>query len=425
MVDLDDRAFALSEGLEPDDFVVATYLFQGAEEEDHLAVAVSAAMEQTVGRSSYAGEATRELVEARGGRLISYFRVPDHESKSTLRDVRWTATIARIAFPVANLGFQIPMLLTALMGDLSLGGMVKLVDLDLPASFLRAFAGPKFGLQGVRSYLGTDRPLVCSILKPCVGLSAKEASDIFYQHARGGADVIKDDETMAYDAELRVEDRVRACMQAAKRVFEETGHRVLYLTSITDRPDVMLAKALKAVEAGANGLMLTPLSTGISALQMLAEDLRVNVPLFAHPALLGATSWSPDFGISAHILGAKLVRLAGADINAFPVPYGRFAHLRESYIKLLKFSKAPMGHIKPCITQVGGGLHAWVVPDVIRDVGRDVMLVIGGTVQQHPMGLAAGVMAVRQAVTATLEGRALEEAAKQYAELGAIRGFNR
>lgn len=413
----DGRAFGLPEGLDPDATIGATYLLQGPADEDALGRALSAAMEQTIGRACYEIAGFEDLIPAHGGRLLSYFRVPAHETRASLRQPEWTQAVARVAFPSANAGGQLPMLLTMVLGDLSLGGLIKLVDLDLPASFLRGFAGPKFGLEGVRRLVGSDRPLICSILKPCVGLSPERAAELFRQHALGGAEVIKDDELMAYDEQLRIEDRVRACRRAAEQAFEQTGQRVLYLTSITDRPDRMHDKARRAIEAGANGLMLTPLSTGLGALEMLAEDPDLNVPLFAHPALLGAMSWSPDVGIGGAILIAKLVRLAGADINALPVPYGRFTHLRESYIRMLKLSQAPMRHIKPCFTQVGGGLHALAVPDVIRDVGRDVMLVIGGSAQRHPGGLTAGVRAVHQAISVALEGRTIEQAAGEYPEL--------
>jgi len=419
MTAIDDRVLALSEGLDPASYVVATYLLQGPAEESALERASKIAMEQTVGRATYQKADLADVVAARGGKLLSVLHVPDYECKPSRPEAGWQHYVARVAYPVENTGFQIPMLLTTVLGDISLGGMIKLVDLDLPRRFIEAFQGPKFGLHGIRSYLGTDRPLICSILKPCVGLSAKEASDIFYQHAIGGADVIKDDELMAYSAELKLEDRVRACMEAERRAFEETGERTLYLPSITDRPDRIIENARRAIDAGANGLMITPLSTGIAALQMLAEDQDIQVPVFGHPALLGATSWSPDFGISSHILIAKLFRLAGADINAFPVPYGKFPHLREKYIKLFKLSKAPMGHIKPCFSQTGGGLNPCNIPQVIKDAGNDVMLVAGGSVQMHPMGLSAGIRAMRQAIQATLAGISLAEAAQEHAELGA------
>jgi len=417
MNQFDERAFGLPEGMDSETTIVATYLLQGPPDEDSLARSLSAAMEQTIGQGCYGLSGYEELVRDFGGRLISYFRVPAHETRSSLVGETWTRAVARIAFPVANTGHQIPMLLTMVLGDLSLGGMIKLVDLDLPPAFVKDFSGPKFGLAGIRTILNTNRPLICSILKPCVGLTPERAADLFRQHALGGAEVIKDDELMAYGGEYRIEDRVLACRRAAEQSFEQTGQRVLYLTSITDRPDRMLEQARRAIEAGANGLMLTPLSTGIGALQALAEDPDIRVPLFAHPALLGAWSWSPDFGIAGHILIAKLFRLAGADINAVPVPYGRFTHMRESYVRMLQLSKAPMLHVKPCFTQVGGGLHALAVPDVIRDVGNDVMLVIGGSAQRHPGGVTSGVRAVHQAISATLDGRTLDEAAGDYPEL--------
>jgi 2,3-diketo-5-methylthiopentyl-1-phosphate enolase len=419
VTDIYDRAITNVEGLDLDRYIIATYLIQASSEDDHLHRAVSAAMEQTVGRGSYLAEDLADHVNEFGGKLISVFRIPDHLSKTSLTDLTRVTTVARVAYPAINTGMQIPMLLTMVLGDLSFSGMIKLIDLDLPATFTNAFQGPKYGFDGIRDRLADDRPLICSILKPCVGLDAKAAAEIFYQHALGGADVIKDDELMAYTEAIPIEDRVAACSEMTKKVFEETGHKVIYLASVTDRPDRMQQKAHRAIEAGATGLMLTPLTTGIAALQMLAEDPAIEVPLFAHPALLGATSWSPDFGVSAHIYAAKLFRLAGADINATQVPYGRFPHLRESYIRTLKQSKAPMAAIKPVFTQVGGGLGASKVAEVMKDVGNDVMLVLGSSVQRHPMGLTAGVKAVRQAIQAEMDGQTAAEAASKYPELEA------
>lgn len=419
MPTLDGRAFALSEGLEADGYVVATYLLQGPPEEQMLGRAARIAMEQTVGRGVYSDASLNDLVEARGGKLCSLVQVPDHESKPSRTETDWQRYLARVAYPVENTGYQIPMLLTTAMGDVSLGGMIKLVELELPSSFLAAFQGPKYGLEGIRSYLGVDRPLVCAIMKPCVGLSPDQAGDLFYQYAVGGADLVKDDELMVYEGGADLEERVQACMEAERRAYEETGERTIYLVSITDRPDRLLDKARTAVGAGANGLMITPLATGISALRMIAEAEDIEVPVFGHPALLGASSWSPDFGISSHILVGKLFRVAGADINAFPVPYGRFPHLREKFLKLFHVSHTAMGNIKSCFSQTGGGLNPCNVPQVIADVGPDIQLALGGSLQRHPMGRMGGVRAVRQAIEASLDGIQLEDAAKDHSELRA------
>jgi 2,3-diketo-5-methylthiopentyl-1-phosphate enolase len=412
-----DNIIALSEGLDLDSFITATYLLQGPPTEDMLSRAEAIATEQTVGRAIYQLDGMEWLIKERGGKLLSLIPIPDHESRTTRTEGEWLRYIARVAFPIANINYQIPMLLTTVMGDVSMSGVLKLVDLDLPPQFIKAFQGPKFGMEGIRKTLGVNRPLICSILKPCVGISAKQASEIFYQHAVGGTDVIKDDELMAYGGDLRIEDRVRACVEAQKRAYEETGEKTIYLTSITDRPDRVVENAKRAIEAGANGLMITPLSTGIGTIQMLAENPDIQVPIFGHPALLGATSWSPDFGISEHILIGKLFRLAGTDINAIPVPYGRFTHLREKFIKLFKISKAPMGHIKPVCTQCGGGINPINSAEVMADLGNDVMLVAGGSIQVHPMGISAGIRAIRQSIQAYVDKVPLAEAAKQHEEL--------
>lgn len=418
MVASNDNIFALYEGVDLDSYIIATYLLQGPSNEDMLSRAEAIATEQTVGRAIYQTEGMDWLIKERGGKLIGLTPIPDHESRTTRSEGDWQRYIARVAFPIANINYQIPMLLTTVMGDVSMSGILKLVDLDLPPRFIKAFQGPKFGLEGIRSMLGVPRPLICSILKPCVGVSYKQASEIFYQHAIGGADFIKDDELMAYGGDLRLEDRVHACIKAQKRAFEQTGDKTIYLVSITDRPDRVVDNAKRAIDAGANGLMITPLSTGIATIQMLAENPDIQVPVFGHPALLGASSWSPDFGIGEHILLGKLFRLAGVDINAIPVPYGRFTHLREKFLKLFKISKAPMGHIKPIITQTGGGINPINAAEVLADIGNDVILVAGGSIQVHPMGLSAGIRAIRQTIQAYMDKVPLAEAATQNKELG-------
>lgn len=417
MATVDSEIIYLYEGIDLDSSIIATYLLQGPAGEDMLSRAEAIATEQTVGSSVYKMEGMEWLIKERGGKLIGFTPVPDHESRTTRPEGEWQRYIARVAFPAANVNNQIPMLLTTVMGDVSMSGILKLIDLDLPPQFIKAFQGPKFGLDGIRSMLGVSRPLICSILKPCVGISAKQASELYYAHAIGGTDVIKDDELMAYGGELRLEDRVRACIQAQKHAYEEAGNKTIYLVSITDRPDRVVENAKRAIEAGANGLMITPLSTGIGTIQMLAENPDIQVPIFSHPAMVGATSWSPDFGISEHIIIGKLYRLAGTDINAIPVPYGRFTHLREKFIRLFTISHAPMGHIKPIFTQTGGGINPINAADVMADLGNDVMLVAGGSIQIHPMGLSAGIRAMRQSIQAYVDKVPLAEAARQHEEL--------
>ncbi|HTX79098.1 MAG TPA: RuBisCO large subunit C-terminal-like domain-containing protein [Longilinea sp.] len=429
MSSIPDEVVVVEEGLDSNDYVVATYLFQGEAGEDMLSRTVSMAVEQTVGRGIFSMPEFHHLLGERGAKVLSIVPVPDHESRVSEDEDRalgkaqeWLRYIVRVAFPVENTAYQIPMLINATLSDSSLGGMIKLVDLVMPAKFIDKFQGPKFGMEGIRKMsnsLESRRPLICTILKPSNGMTAKEASDIFYQHALGGTDFVKDDELMAYYGDIKVEDRVKAVMESEKRAFEQTGQRVSYFPNITDYPKRIKDNAMRAIEAGAPGVMVTPLTIGIGTLQMLAEDPDITVPIFAHPGCLGSHSWSPDFGISEHIYIGKLFRLAGADMVAIPVPYGKFTHKREKFIKLFKMNGSPMRHIKPIFTQTGGGVDPINAYPALQDIGNDVMLVAGGSIQAHPMGIPAGIRALRQTIQAYMDNMPLEEAAKQHPELKA------
>jgi 2,3-diketo-5-methylthiopentyl-1-phosphate enolase len=53
----------------------------------------------------------------------------------------------------------------------------------------------------------------------------------------------------------------------------------------------------------------------------------------------------------------------------------------------------------------------------MHDLGTDVIIGAGGAMHGHPGGLKAGVVALKQAIEATMEGKDLKEAAIQYKEL--------
>src|SRR5205085_1137429 len=56
-----------------------------------------------------------------------------------------------ISWPLENVGYNLPTLISTLQGnlyELSQFSGLKLLDLDLPASFAQHFAGPRFGITG-------------------------------------------------------------------------------------------------------------------------------------------------------------------------------------------------------------------------------------------------------------------------------------
>ena len=64
-------------------------------------------------------------------------------------------------------------------------------------------------------------------------------------------------------------------------------------------------------------------------------------------------------------------------------------------------------------------MHPGIVPHIVEDYGRDVVIGAGGAVHAHPMGPTAGGKALRQAINAVMEGIELTEAAKDHKELHA------
>jgi 2,3-diketo-5-methylthiopentyl-1-phosphate enolase len=64
-----------------------------------------------------------------------------------------------------------------------------------------------------------------------------------------------------------------------------------------------------------------------------------------------------------------------------------------------------------------GGITPAVVPQVVRDLGPDIVIGSGGGIHAHPGGPTAGARAFRQAIDASLHGQCLEDAAAEHEEL--------
>src|SRR4029434_9920825 len=106
-----------------------------------------------------------------------------------------------IAFPVANVGPNLPTLLATVAGNLFELGEVtalRLLDLDLPADYAAQCLGPAFGIEGTRRQAGVfERPLIGTIIKPSIGLTPQQTGDLVNDLCAAGVCVITDDEVSA------------------------------------------------------------------------------------------------------------------------------------------------------------------------------------------------------------------------------------
>ena len=408
---------ALPEGVDYDEYLIATYLAVFPKEIPIPKLAPALAVEQSTGTWVPVPGETEEVKRKHVAKVIGVYEIPDYEFEVP-KDIQMRSYIIQIAFPEVNIGEQIPMFLTTIVGNISMGGRIKLLDVRFPEKFVKGFKGPKFGIEGVRKLLNVyDRPLLNNMIKPCTGYTVDVGAELFRKAALGGCDIIKDDELIADASFNRIEERVKKYMEIEKEVFEETGEHTLYTVNITDRVPKIFENAKRAIELGANALMVNYLAVGFSVLRALAEDPSINVPILGHMDVTGAMYMSPYHGISSHIILAKLARLAGADIVVIPAPYGKAPVLPEKFIRNAYNLTFPFYNIKPTFPMPSGGITPSMIPNVIKDLGPDVVIGSGGGIHAHPQGPVAGAKAFRQAIDATMKGIPLEEAAKEYPEL--------
>lgn len=414
---VDPIIMQLPEEIDKERFVIATYYAATKPKTNMVKFAAALAIEQTCGTWLKVPGETPEVRERAIGRVLGVYEAPAYQI-GIPEDVEERNFIIRIAYPWQNFGAQFSMMLSTVIGNISSSGKVKLVDLEFPKSFLDGFKGPKFGVEGIRKLLGVyNRPLLNNMIKPCIGLTPEKTAELAYEAAVGGVDVIKDDELVCDPPFCRLEDRVKAVMKAIKAADEVKGEKTLYAFNITAPASNIVENAYRALDAGANCLMVNYATCGLDTVRLITENDNIKVPVLAHSDYTGAQYASEWSGLSASLIGAKLPRLAGMDMVITLSPYGKFPMMMDTFVNCGLQLLAPMKHIKPVFPMPGGGTTQGHIEDVIKKFGNDVMIAAGGAIHGHPMGPAAGARAFRQGIDAVCAGGTLEEASKEYPEL--------
>lgn len=418
-IDVESLPVALPDGVDYDEYLIGTYLavFPASVPIPRLAPAL--AIEQSTGTWIPVPGETPEVRCQHVAKVIGVYEVPDFEF-SVPSNLETRNYVIQIAFPWVNIGSQIPMLLTTVVGNISMGGQIKVLDIRFPRPFVDGFQGPRFGIQGVREILGVpDRPLLNNMIKPCTGYTPEVGVKLFRAAALGGCDIIKDDELLANASFNEVQARVKLYMEAERQVYEETGEHTLYTVNVTDEVPQVFENARRAVELGCNALMVNFLATGFPVLRTLAEDPDIGVPILAHMDVAGAYYMSPLHGVSSQLILGKLPRLAGADVAVFPAPYGKAPVIKDKFVNVARNLSFPFYHLRPTFPMPSGGITPSMVPKVVQDLGNDIVIGSGGGIHAHPQGPVAGGKAFRQAIDATMKGVPLKEAAQEHPELAA------
>lgn len=403
------------ESINHDRYIVATYFIQdtleGEDWIEHLGQVQRMALEGSTSSWMRVKEDTGAVREKLTSKVLGYYEVP-------LEKPHTKAAVVQIGFPIDawDVNLNVPMMLLTIAGNcFAFSDKVRLLDIFFPKELAARFQGPKFGIQGVRERLGVyDRPLVLHIIKPKMGMTPEETAHQVYQTALGGADLCKDDEMLSDLANSPWEKRLEAVLGAIERAERETGHKMLYMLSITDEVDRINAKARKAVAMGASGLLLA-YSAGPSALRLLTEDPEVTAPVLLHVSHMLSQIPTISFPVFS-----KLCRLCGADMMLSPCIWTSIPMVSpEEAARNYQVMVAPMYHIKPTFPMPAAGMYPGLVPALMEEFGIDMIIPAGGGMLGHPLGYTAGAMAWRQAIDATLQGVPLVEAAREKPELKA------
>ncbi len=408
---------ALPDGVDYDDYIIGTYIVSYPAALPVPIIAPFLAIEQSTGTWLPVPGETPEVRCQHIAKVIGVYEMPDYEATvpPNLQNRQW---FVQVAYPEVNIGEQIPMLLTTVVGNISMGGDIKVVDIRLPKKYVDGFQGPKFGVDGIREILGVPkRPLLNNMIKPCTGYTCEVGAELFRRAAAGGCDIVKDDELIADASFNSALERVRCYMEIEKQVYEETGEHTLYTVNVTDKIPKVFETARRAVELGANAVMINYLAVGFPVMQALAEDPSINVPILAHMDVAGAFYMSPYHGMSSHLVLGKLPRLAGADVVVIPAPYGKAPVIDYKFKNAAKNLSFPLYNLKPTFPMASGGITPSMVPQVVADLGNDIVIGSGGGIHAHPQGPIAGGKAFRQAIDATMQGIPVAEYAKEHEEL--------
>jgi 3-oxoisoapionate-4-phosphate transcarboxylase/hydrolase len=341
----------------------------------------------------------------------------------------WRRARAVVSFPVANVGDNLPTLAATVAGNLyDLGETtgVRLEHLRIPASFRDRFERPRQGVAGTRALTGVAAgPLLGTIIKPNVGLSAMETGTLVGKLCAAGVDFIKDDECCANPDHAPIGERVVAVMRAVRDWQQQSGKHVMVAFNVTDEHDRMLRHAELVEREGGTCVMVSMNWVGLSSMQALRRH--TGLAVHGHRNGFGMFSRHPALGMDYQPY-QMLWRLAGVDHMHVHGLAGKFAQPDAEVVQSARECLMPLADTADRADVVmpafSSGQWAGTLPATMEVVpSGDLLFMCGGGILAHPGGPTAGVASLRQALGAIAAGRALEAAARDAPELQAALAF--
>ncbi len=300
-----------------------------------------------------------------------------------------------LSYPEEILSQQYNQLINLCFGNVSMYQNVKLIDVSMPDELLNNFAGPLFGIEGIRASLGVyGRPLLATALKPR-GYTYQQFADLAYEFAVGGGDIIKDDQNLIGDFD-QFKSRVTLCLNAIKKAANDSGKECVYFPFIS-APYEHIEKYFEWVKSqGVRGVLLAPLILGLDTARGLAA--KYNLIYMAHPSFTGSYCVPPNDGMSYHLLYGTFFRLAGVDISVFPNTGGRFQFEESDCKSIAEELRKPLAKIKSAFPCPAGGMQYTDLNKMCDWYGEDSVLLLGGSLLEYSSKLSESTQAFKHKI---------------------------
>ena len=401
----------------------ATYWLETPDDPRHAAEVIAG--EQSSGTFLALAHETPELKSRAGARIerlelletVGTPSLPGHYPAGAV----FSRCVLELSWPLENLGPSLPNLMATVAGNLfelrQVSGL-RITGLRLPPAFAAAYPGPAFGMTGTRRLAGVaSGPLIGTIIKPSVGLSAAQTAAEVQKLVDGGIDFIKDDELQADGPHCPFDERVKAVMQVVREGAQRRGKKVMVAFNLTGELDEMKRRHDLVLREGGTCVMASLNSIGLVGLRELRRHSQL--PIHAHRNGWGYLNRHPALGWD-YAPWQQLWRLAGADHLHVNGLANKFSEADASVMAAARAVATPLWPDQPmqAVPVFSSGQTGLVAAATHAGLdSADLIFAAGGGIFGHPGGVAAGVTAMRQAWDAAMAGIDLTVHAQSHREL--------
>ncbi|SNZ07986.1 2,3-diketo-5-methylthiopentyl-1-phosphate enolase [Persephonella hydrogeniphila] len=323
-------------------------------------------------------------------------------------DAKVYKALLKVRFPVTLFRHDMYSVLSILYGELIIPENVKLVSVDFHPAFIDHFKGPNFGLKGVRELIEIHhRPIIIGTLKYLNGMDKNYFEDVVEKSAKGGLDIIREDELFFDDSFIPYKERVKIVKNIVKKYSEQYGKNIQYAPFLTGSLTEMSDKIETGIEEGIKIFVINLFPAGFENLQCLADTYQV--AFIVNPGYPSFFYENDLFGIEPSVLFGKFIRISGGDLVLIPSPYRNknVPHHRTAEISVSLQER--FENINPSFPVLYGSIKPTDIYSIFNDFGNQIAIDIGGRYIQFKKGSDYGAKAYMDAVECVSTGTDIEE----------------